>query len=237
MAYSYRSARLSALVVLFVSSIASAQTSGGFKGFLQRTAGAVLGQTSGNGQAKAGNGPSVTDGPVYRPVSPASGGTFPGLFRGWSPMNNPGKFPRVSLFFESFGASAPCWRTRATIWTSDTKHYEEVFDLCNAPVETKDDLGATTTLRDPTTTYVGKLSRETFAPGISVTADRTVGPNPPRLPFLMDFGSAPNPQLRGQYQDIVVRAMVISGYATSPQEPLFWVGGFAPDGNRDQRAR
>lgn len=236
MAFSYRGAGLSALLLLFASDLAAAQDSGGFKGFLQRTAGAVLGQSNGNGRAKAGNGPSFTDGPVYRPISPASGGTFPDLFRGWSSINNPGKFPRVSLFFESFGASAACWRTRATIWTTETKHYEEVFDLCDAPVVTHDDLGATTTLSDPTTTYLGKLSHETFAPGIPVTADRTVGPNPPRIPFLMDFGSAPNKsQLRGQYQDIIVRAMIVSGYAKSPQEPLLWVGGFAPNGNRDGR--
>lgn len=231
MAFSYRGAGLSALLLLFASDLVAAQDSGGFKGFLKRTAGAVMGQPS-NATGASVNGRTVTDGAVYRPISPASGGTFPDIFRGWTFVNNKGKFPRVSLYFETFGASEACWRTRATIWTSETDHREEVFDLCNAPVLTHDDLGATTVMTDPTTTYLGKLSVETFSPGITVTADRTIGPNPPRIPFLMDFGSAPVP-LRGQYQDIVVRAMIVSGYAKNPQQPLFWVGGFALGGNQD----
>lgn len=214
---------------------AVAQDTDGFKGFLKRTAGAVLGQA--NDATRPGttaNGTTVTDGRAYRPISPSSGGTFEGVFRTFSPTGNPGRFPRVSLFFETFGASEACWRTRATIWTSEKTHHEEMFDLCNAPIVTKDDLGATTVMADPTTTYLGMLSRQPFAPGVPITPDRTVGPNPPRVPFLVDFGSAPNKgPLRGQYQAIVTRALVISGYAKSPYEPLMWVAGFNPNGNQD----
>lgn len=224
---------LASFALLTTAMPSRAQDTGGFKGFLKRTAGAVMGQPSTQEGASA-NGRTVTDGAVYRPISPASGGMFPNIFRGWTFVNNKAKFPRVSLYFETFGASEACWRTRAMIWTSETAHREEVFDLCNAPVMTHDDLGATTVMADPTTTYLRKLSEEIFSPGITVTADRTVGPNPPRVPFLMDFGSAPVP-LRGQYQDIVVRAMIVSGYATAPQQPLFWVGGFNPNGIKDAR--
>lgn len=222
-----------AVGLIFLTLPAAAQDTGsGFKGFLQRTAGAVMGQP--NDANRPGTTATMNDGPAYRPISPASGGTFAGIFRTYSPSGNPGRFPRVSLFFESFGASEPCWRTRATIWLSERSHHEETFDLCNAPIVTKDDLGATTVMADPTTTYLGMLSRQPFAPGVPITPDRTVGPNPPRVPFLMDFGSAPNKgPLRGQYQAIVTRALVISGYAKSPYEPLMWVAGFNPNGNKD----
>jgi hypothetical protein len=82
------------------------------------------------------------------------------------------------------------------------------------------------------------MGRSTFSPGIPVTPDRTICPNPPRVPFLMDFGGAPNPtQLRGQYQAILARAIVISGYGNNAHEPLFWVAGFAPGGDRDEPNR
>lgn len=229
---------LAAVGLLTVSVPGHAQDTGGFKGILKRTAGAVMGQPSDSTRPVTVNGTTGTDGPTYRPISPTAGGTFEGVFHAYSPTGNPGKFPRVSLYFETFGASEPCWRTRATIWLSERSHREETFDLCNAPIVTKDDLGATTVLADPTTTYLGMLSRQPFAPGVPITPDRTIGPNPPRVPFLMDFGSAPNKgALRGQYQAIVTRALVISGYAKSPYEPLMWVAGFSPEGNKDDHAR
>ncbi|WP_090351124.1 hypothetical protein [Dyella sp. 333MFSha] len=193
-----------ALLLAGRATVVSAQTTdGGSKGFLQRTAGAVMGRPAASGSTDAGTnsrGGAITEGAAYRPISPTYGSTFSGIFRTYTPVSNPGKFPRVSLYFETFGASEACWRTRATIWTSEQAHREETFDLCNAPIATKDDLGNETVMSDATTTYLGMMSRTTFAPGVPIAPDRTVGPNPPRVPFLMDFRRAPNPtQLRGQY--------------------------------------
>lgn len=234
-----RAAGLCAAILLSIPSAASAQESG-FRGFLQRTANAITGQpaaarspTALPGTVSTGN--AVTDGPAYRPVSPGDGGTFPEIFRSYTTVNNPGKFPRASLYFETFGASQACWRTRATIWTTESRHYEETFDLCNAPLTARDDLGHTTAQADPTTSLLVPMSKETFAPGISITPDHTMGPNPPRLPFAMNMGSAPNATLLlAQYHAIVARALVISGYATNTHNPLMWIAGFNPDGNRDE---
>ena len=235
MAFLNRTVRLAAVSLLSIPAAAAAQESG-FKSFLHRTASAITGQPSPTaipGTISTGN--AVTDGAVYRPVSPASGGMFPDIFKGYTSVGNLGKFPRVALTFETFGASEACWRTRATIWTSATRHTEETFDLCNAPLVGKDDLGHTSVQADPTTSLLLPMSRETFSPGIPVTPDRTTGPNPPRLPFLLSMNSVPNaPALRGQYQALVARAMVISGFANNPQTPLFWIAGFSPDGNRDE---
>jgi hypothetical protein len=52
------------------------------------------------------NGNAATDGAAYRPISPASGGTFPDIFRGYTTVNNTGRFPpRVHLLrnFWRFG--------------------------------------------------------------------------------------------------------------------------------------
>jgi hypothetical protein len=228
---------LAALLACVVATTGIAQDApanqGGFRGFLKHTADAVMGQPNRGAAASVpgtvSNGNAATDGAAYRPISPASGGTFPDIFRGYTTVNNTGRFPRVSIYFETFGASEACWRTRATIWTSETNHREETFDLCNAALVMKDDLGHSSVQADPTTSLLAPMSRETFAPGIPVTPERTAGPNPPRLPFLLSMSSAPNAALlRGQYQHIVARAMVISGFANNPHIPLFWVAGFNP---------
>jgi len=240
----------------------------GFKGFLQRTGRAVMGQpaTTPASQANASVasptalagtvtiGNAVTDGRVYRPISPATGGAFEGIFNGYSIAKNVplGRFPRVALTFETFGASAACWRTRATIWTSATKHHEETFDLCNAPLVSHDDLGQTTVMNDPALALRSVIQgRRTFAPGVTITNERTTGPNPPAAPFdLQISGSTPNARLlRQQFTAILARAMVISGYVTSTDAAdmrsatlagsagqMLWVAGFTPGGNRDEPA-
>jgi len=232
-------AALAAFGLLAAAAPGHAQDSA-FKGFLKRTAGAVMGQPTGASSVPNGSvsyGTTATDGPVFRPISPASGATFPGIFKGFTASNNTGLYPRVALTFETFGASEACWRTRATIWTSATNHREETFDLCNAPLVMTDDLGHTTTQQDPTLTLSIKMANPTFAPGVPISPERNTGPNPPRLPFEVSLNSAPRAALlKSQYKAIVARAMVITGYAGNTSMPQMWVGGFNPSGNRDEGA-
>jgi hypothetical protein len=224
--------------LIFPTLPAAAQDTGsGFKGFLQRTAHAITGQptaahspTALPGTVSTGN--AVTAGAAYRPVSPTSGGSFPDIFRTYTAAA--GKFPRVALTFETFGASEACWRTKATIWTSETRHTDEIFDLCNAPLILKDDLGRTTIQADPTISLMTPMAKQTFAPGVTITPDHTIGPGVPRLPFTVNLGTGPDATLlTAQYRAIVARAMVISGYATNVHNPLMWVSGFNPNGNKD----
>lgn len=245
-----------------------AQTSGGARGFLARAAAAVLGQPQQSAQGKAIHSPTgagipgtmaagqaITDGPVYRPISPAHG-QFAGIFDGYSVSESVrrGHYPRVALTFETYGATLPCWKVRATIWQSARNHHDERFELCDAPLTSKDDLGQPTVIGDPTLPLSGVIqSRHILpAPGLSVTDERTTGPTPPRSPFNVNIGSTtPNAGLLlFQYKAIVARAMVISGYASKSDVSggntmlsaptagsagqLLWVAGFAPGGNQDR---
>jgi hypothetical protein len=257
---------LAAALLLGATITAHAQSAGGAKGFLYRAAAAVLGQpqnsktTAIHGQAGAGipgtmaAGQAITDGPVYRPISPAHG-QFAGIFDGFSVSESVrrGHYPRVALSFETYGATIPCWKVRATIWQSAKSHHDERFELCDAPLTAKDDLGQPSVIGDPTLALSGVIqSRHILpAPGLSVTDERTTGPTPPRSPFNINIGSTtPNAGLLlFQYKAIVSRAMVISGYASKSDisggnamlsaptagsaGQLLWVAGFAPGGNQD----
>ena len=148
---------------------------------------AVLGQPQQSAQAKAihapagdgipgtmGAGQAVTDGPVYRPISPTHG-QFPGIFDGFSVHESVrrGHYPRVALTFETYGATIPCWKVRATIWQSALSHHDERFELCDAPLTGKDDLGQPMVIGDPTLPLSGVIqSRHILpAPGLTVFAD------------------------------------------------------------------
>lgn len=241
MACSYRGAGLSALLLLFASNLTAAQDSGGFKGFLKRTAGAVMGQPVGgqggptNGTVSSGT--TSTDGPVYRPVAPTSGTTFEGIFHGYAGAANVEHFPRVALTFITYGAAEACWRTKATIWSSASAHTEETFDLCNGVLMMKDDLGRTTQQSDPTLSLTSVIdARQYMATNrfVTVVDERTTGPNPARIPFHLNIAQADGGTFMRQYRAIVARAMVISGYNAGDRGQLMWVGGFDPAGNRDQ---
>lgn len=270
-AKSHRHARaiglIAVLVTLCLPSPGNAQSVGGAKGFLYRAAAAVLGQpakntqtTATNGQAGAdipgtmGAGQAVTDGPVYRPISPTHG-QFPGIFDGFSVSESVrrGHYPRVALTFETYGATLACWKVRATIWESARNHHDERFELCDAPLTSKDDLGQPTVIGDPTLPLSGVIQSRHILPahGLTVSDERTTGPTPPRSPFNVNIGSTtPNAGLLlFQYKAIVARAMVISGYASKSDVSggntmlsaptagsagqLLWVAGFAPGGDQD----
>lgn len=260
---------LAAALLLGATITAHAQSAGGAKGFLYRAAAAVLGQPQPQQNTKAsvvqspngtgvpgtmGAGQAVTDGPVYRPTSPAHG-DFPGIFDGYSVSESVrrGHYPRVALTFETYGATIPCWKVRATIWQSARNYHDEQFELCDAPLTGKDDLGQPMVIGDPTLPLSSVIqSRHILpAPGLTVSDERTTGPTPPRSPFNISVGpTTPNAGLLlFQYKAIVSRAMVISGYAsrsdvsggnTMLSAPtagsagqLLWVAGFAPDGDQD----
>lgn len=255
------------ILVLSALTPAHAQSTSGAKGLLFRAAAAVLGQPQQSPQAKAihtpagtdipgtmAAGQAITDGPVYRPLSPIHG-QFPGIFDGYSVSESVrrGHYPRVAMTFETYGATVACWKVRATIWQSAKSHHEERFELCDAPLTAKDDLGQPTVIGDPTLPLSGVIqSRHILpAPGLTVSDKRTTGPTPPRSPFNINIGSTtPNAGLLlFQYKAIVARAMVISGYASKSDVSggntmlsaptagsagqLLWVAGFAPGGDQD----
>jgi hypothetical protein len=258
---------IAAIVTLCLPGPATAQSAGGAKGFLYRAAAAVLGQPAKNTQTTAihnqagadipgtmGAGQAITDGPVYRPLSPTHG-QFPGIFDGFSVSESVrrGHYPRVALTFETYGATLACWKVHATIWQSARNHHDERFELCDAPLTARDDLGQPMVIGDPTLPLSSVIqSRHILpAPGLSVTDERTTGPTPPRSPFNVNIGSTkPNAGLLlFQYKAIVARAMVISGYASKSDVSggnsmfsaptagsagqLLWVAGFAPGGDQD----
>jgi len=253
--------------MLLSPAIALAQSTGGARSLLARAAAAVLGEPQQSAQAKAihtpagagipgtvGAGQAVTDGPAYRPISPAHA-DFPGIFDGYSISKSVrrGHYPRVALTFETYGATVACWKVRATIWQSAKSHHDEHFELCDAPLTSRDDLGQPMVIPDPTFPLKGVIeSRHILpAPGLTVSDERTTGPTPPRSPFNINIGSTtPNAGLLlFQYKAIVSRAMVISGYASKSDlsggnamlsaptagsaGQLLWVAGFAPGGNQD----
>lgn len=258
---------LAAALLLGAITTTHAQSVGGAKGFLYRAAAAVLGQPQQSAQAKAihtpaadgipgtmAAGQAVTDGPVYRPISPAHG-EFPGIFDGFSVSESVrrGHYPRVALTFETYGATLACWKVRATIWQSARNHHDERFELCDAPLTSRDDLGQPMVIPDPTLPLSSVIqSRHILpAPGLTVSDQRTTGPTPPRSPFNINIGSTtPNAGLLlFQYKAIVSRAMVISGYTSRSDVSggnsmlsaptagsagqLLWVAGFAPGGDQD----
>jgi hypothetical protein len=258
-----QSAWLALILSLFAAVPATAQDTG-FKDFLKHATAAVMGQPQnastsknmlpGNVDAVPGTiavGQAVTDGAVYRPTGRSE---FKGIFDGYSVAKNVprGRFPRVALTFETYGGSVACWQVRATIWQSARNHRDERFELCDAPIVSHDDLGATTIMADPSLALRGVIQGKHILalPGLTVTDERTTGPNPARSPFAVSFGaSTPNrSNLEAQYEAILSRAMVVSGYVSKSDaggsdmrdasragsaEQLMWVAGFAPGGNQD----
>jgi len=236
----------------------------GFKGFLKNATAAVMGQPQSPSSSKnvmprnvndipgtIAVGQAVTTGSVYRPTGRSE---FKGIFDGYSVAKNVpmGRFPRVALTFETYGGSVACWKVRATIWQSARNHHDERFELCDAPIVSHDDLGATSVMPDPSLSLRSVIQGKHILalPGLTVTDERTTGPNPPRSPFAMSFGaSTPNRgNLRVQYEAIISRAMVVSGYVSKSDAggsdmrdasragsagQLLWVAGFAPGGNQD----
>jgi len=250
-----------ALIALACVGPAAAQETGGFKGWLKRTGQAVVGVPATNGSPTVASNPATsangatTTGPVFRPISPARGGEFQGIFDGYSiAKNSPrGHYPRVALTAEVYGGSQPCWTFRATIWQSAAAHHDERFELCNAPLMTKDDLGQPVEAANPTGPLMSVITGHQTMPSthVQVSTQRTTGPDPAAMPFAVQIAATTpaGKAMLAQYDQLLARAMFVSGYAPPDQMisgtayrtagtvgsdgRLMWFAGFEPGGNRD----
>jgi hypothetical protein len=235
---------------LFFASSAAAQSTG-FQGFLQR-AGSAVSQSAGTimgkpvGLSNSDNPSSVavaTTGEYFRPISPSSGGEFRGLYDSWRQGNG---WPRASVFFTEYGSRLPCWTARAVIWRSPTSHHEETFQVCNASVTTKDDMGNTSQIGGPgIDSQMGAMLAATRnVQGIThaeTASSRNAGPNPPAMPFNVVISGLEGTRIRPMYNAVLIRLIWVSGYltmgdsqvTTTPGKSL-WVAGFDPAGNHDR---
>jgi hypothetical protein len=218
----------------------------GVAGFFQR-AGAAIKTGAGQvlGKPAASSGTSATTGAYFRPISPADGGQFQGLFDHWKQGD---AWPRAAIYFTKWGSSLPCWTARATVWRSPTSHHDETFEICNAPLVIKDDMGGTQTLGatggfDPSQTSF-KIDSAQNIQGISHADSsnvRDTGPNPPHNLFALNWGT--HRTLLPQYYEIVLRAMYACGYEDPTSKGInvmagktLWVVGFDQAGNADAGA-
>ncbi|KIJ01539.1 hypothetical protein DGM85_05765 [Xanthomonas phaseoli pv. phaseoli] len=187
-------------------------------------------------------------GAIYVPLSGA--GKLPGLFKGDNHQQAQlGKldWPRVTLTFQEWGASLPCWTAEARIWTSPTASTTETFRTCfDAAVTETDDLGETAELNSAAL-WKG---RDTLT-GIRVLpskpntgAQRSTGPNPPAQPFVVNVS---RPGVADRAVDVSLRVAWVSGFIqtadlhpgpsgllTPFKDIRLWIAGFKPEGNRDK---
>ncbi|WP_164207810.1 MULTISPECIES: hypothetical protein [Stenotrophomonas maltophilia group] len=186
--------------------------------------------------------------PIYTPVSGA--GKIQGLFKGDNhQLAQQGRldWPRVSLTFQEWGASLPCWTIEARVWTSPSASTTEVFRTCaNAALTEVDDLGDMAELN---TAALWK-GRDTLT-GVRVPsskantgASRSTGPNPPSQPFVLNVS---RPGVSDRAVDVALRVAWVSGFIrtadlhpgasgilTPFKDGRMWLAGFKADGNRDR---
>ncbi|WP_242891847.1 hypothetical protein [Stenotrophomonas maltophilia] len=186
--------------------------------------------------------------PIYTPVSGA--GKIQGLFKGDNhQLAQQGRldWPRVSLTFQEWGASLPCWTVVAEIWTSPSASTVETFRTCaNAALTETDDLG------DPAELNTAALwkGRDSLM-GVRVPsnkantgANRSTGPNPPAQTFVVNVS---RPGVSDKAVDVALRVAWISGFLqtadlhpgaagmlTPFKDGRLWIAGFKPEGNRDR---
>jgi hypothetical protein len=191
-------------------------------------------------------------GPVFEPISPASGGRFQGLFAsGDHQMAQLGQlsWPRAAITFVEYGGELPCWTMRAKIWTSARASTVETFRICDAPVMSKDDLGQAATLQESSLLYLNRrMLGVRVLSGANTGTERTEGPNPPLEPWNIRVSrtSTSHRNIGEQLSMILPRLAWVSGYATDAdiyrgsrtiatgfQDSRMWFAGFDPAGNRD----
>ncbi|TAM04917.1 MAG: hypothetical protein EPN70_10150 [Paraburkholderia sp.] len=184
-------------------------------GFVQKANSAVesaIGSVTGG----SGAGATAASGPVYTPIS--GGSSLSGLFAGQNQQRaNYGQipYPRVALDYLTYGANLPCWKIRATIWSSPKRSHDEVFQICDAPIVVKDAVGQAGTLN--TQAIVDKLD-QTRAPlnVVNTGEQRTRGPLPPLRAMSVPLASTgpmfqANP-LQVRLDAINARIAYIAGY-------------------------
>ncbi|MGH8157672.1 MAG: hypothetical protein ACREPQ_06095 [Rhodanobacter sp.] len=230
---------VTALVLAVSLGMAQAQDTG-VSGFFHRAGAAIKqGTTSvlhggSSGAQVDATGIAVTTGDIYKPLSPASGGEFVGLFNG---AHHGQLWPRAALTFLSYGATLPCWTIRATIWRSPISHHDETFQICHAPIMTTDAVGNQTEI----TGGFNQVWMRRNSPGITHVQSspaRTTGPNPPDQFFMVPLTDH---LLEVQYKNILMRAAWVSGSINHAnpstddgQFNLMWTAGFDPAGNHDR---
>jgi hypothetical protein len=247
----FATAFLSGLIAVATALVAPAAAFAqetGFSGFLHR-AGAAVTRTATAvttpGAPQRSNPLGVaTDGPYYRPINPAQGGTFPGIFSHYRPGID--SFPRVALTFTRFGASEPCWTVRATIWRSVKTSTVETFDICNAPISAQDDLGNPTAVNLSQALVMANallpaqnLEGSSHAPS---SPTRNAGPNPPLQLFSVQATGPTADAFMTQYRVLLFRLCWVSGFL-NPAAPTLnstigksmWTT-FDPSGNLDRVA-
>ena len=186
--------------------------------------------------------------PIYIPVSGA--GKLLGLFKSDNhQLAQQGRldWPRVSLTFQEWGASLPCWTVEAKIWTSASASTVETFRTCaNAALTEVDDLGDTAELNSAAL-WKGRDSLT----GVRVPSNkantgvsRSSGPNPPAQPFVVNVS---RPGVSDRAVDMALRVAWVSGFIqtadlhpgasgmlTPFKDGRMWIAGFKPEGNRDR---
>lgn len=212
----------------------------GVAGFFHR-AGAALKSGAGQvlGQPHVSGGGATTTGTTFRPINPATGGQFTGLFNQW---HSGDAWPRASIYFTAWGPNLPCWTARATIWHSPRSSHVETFQVCNAPLFIHDDLGGSMQLSATRTAGSSVETQMMIAQNIQgithadTANSRNAGPNPPQSLFSLNFG-AEGPALLPQYHEILLRLMYAAGYEDATTKgingmsgKILWVQGFDPAG-------
>jgi hypothetical protein len=243
---------VSALPLALSLSPLHAQDSGALKGFLHRagsaithTASKVLGAPGGNGQVA---GPAATEGPYYRPINPAKPGDIVNVFAGHKIGD---AWPRVAVRFTEAGTHLACWTATARVWHSATRHHDESFQVCNAPISFTDAMGQSHyitapedaagngqgTLQLTIAQNIQGISHVNTAPG----GVRNMGPLPPSM--LFDLGAATQSgTFAHQYHEILIRLMWLTGWMNHADPVLdtragktLWIVGVDPAGNHDLR--
>lgn len=186
--------------------------------------------------------------PIYTPVSGA--GKIQGLFKGDNhQLAQQGRldWPRVSLTFQEWGASLPCWTVEAKIWTSPSASTVETFRTCaNAALTETDDLGDTAEL-NTAALWKGRdslMGVRVPSNKANTGANRSTGPNPPAQTFVVNVS---RPGVSDKAVDVALRVAWISGFLqtadlhpgaagmlTPFKDGRLWIAGFKPEGNRDR---
>ncbi|UGB44705.1 hypothetical protein LQ772_11975 [Frateuria edaphi] len=226
----------------------------GLKGFLHRASSAITHTASkvlrgpANGASANAAGPATTDGAYYRPVSPSKSGDIVGIFAHHKVGD---AWPRVAIKFTEAGTNLACWTATARVWRSATRHHDETFQVCNAPLAFTDAMGQTRYMTAPEDSIgngQGRLQLLTAQniQGIShvdtaVGGVRNMGPNPPHM--LFDLGDATESgPFAHQYHEILIRLMWITSWMSHADPVLdnnsgktLWIVGVDPAGNHNLR--
>jgi hypothetical protein len=194
-------------------------------------------------------------GAVYTPLNPSSGAQFAGIF---SHQNHragqEGRllWPRVALTFVEYGGSLLCWKVRATIWASVSSSRHEFFQICNAKIQTTDDIGQQAYFTPMALGAINvRLDHVTAASIPNTGTTRTEGPNPPVAPWRLNiaYGDPEIERFSGRLYEMRLRLAWTSGYVNEDDliksengsnlltvhfnDPRMWIAGFDKKGNAD----